>query len=110
MHLSRSFPAAIGLVTALLALAASTRTGHALVTFSVTNTNDSGPGSLRQAILDANANAGSDIIRFDLPGTAVHRIALSSGLPTVTDPVFIDGYSQAGAQMNTAATGSNAVL
>lgn len=31
-------------------------------TFTVTNTNDSGAGSLRQAILNANAAAGADII------------------------------------------------
>jgi hypothetical protein len=31
-------------------------------TFTVTNTNDSGAGSLRQAILDANAAAGEDTI------------------------------------------------
>ncbi len=34
-------------------------------TFNVTNTNDSGPGSLRQAILDANAAASDDLISFD---------------------------------------------
>lgn len=33
-----------------------------LATYTVTNTNDSGAGSLRQAILDANANAGLDTI------------------------------------------------
>ncbi|WP_190315902.1 DUF4347 domain-containing protein [Pseudanabaena sp. UWO310] len=36
-----------------------------LVTFTATNTNDAGAGSLRQAILDANALAGADDIRFD---------------------------------------------
>ena len=35
-----------------------------LAIFTVTNTNDSGPGSLRQAILDANASAGADTITF----------------------------------------------
>src|ERR1043166_3441296 len=35
-------------------------------TFTVTNTNDSGPGSLRQAILDANAASGTDSIVFSI--------------------------------------------
>ena len=42
-------------------------------TFVVTNTNDSGPGSLRQAILDANAGRGSDVIAFDIPGSRPFR-------------------------------------
>src|SRR2546423_15144192 len=37
-------------------------------TFTVTNTGDSGAGSLRQAIADANALAGGDPINFSLPG------------------------------------------
>ncbi|MFN2384920.1 MAG: hypothetical protein ABR576_01300 [Thermoanaerobaculia bacterium] len=37
-------------------------------TFTVTNANDSGPGSLRQAILDANPAGGSDSIAFQIPG------------------------------------------
>ncbi|MDG3494775.1 MULTISPECIES: DUF4347 domain-containing protein [Pseudanabaena] len=36
-----------------------------LVTFTATNINDAGAGSLRQAILDANVLAGADDIRFD---------------------------------------------
>ena len=39
---------------------------HALATYTVTNTNNSGAGSLRQAILDANANAGTDTIVFNI--------------------------------------------
>ncbi len=66
-------------------------------TFAVTNTNDSGPGSLRQAILDANAGVTSfDTIRFNIPGTGVHTIAPLSGLPNMTDPVIIDGTTQPG--------------
>jgi hypothetical protein len=38
------------------------------MTYTVTNTNDSGAGSLRQAIIDANANPGADIIGFNLSG------------------------------------------
>src|SRR4051812_29317704 len=46
-------------------------------TFTVTNTLDAGPGSFRQAILDANATAnagGPDLINFNIPGTGVHTI------------------------------------
>src|SRR5262249_34361370 len=38
-------------------------------TFVVTNTLDSGLGSLRQAILDANAHPGADDIEFDIPAS-----------------------------------------
>ena len=43
-------------------------------TFTVTNINDSGGGSLRQAILNANANPGADSIHFNIPGGGVHSI------------------------------------
>src|SRR5258708_1101639 len=66
------------------------------MTFTVTNTNDSGPGSLRQAILDANAHAGADMIVFTIPGAGVNTIAPASALPTITDPVTIDGTTQPG--------------
>ena len=58
------------------------------VTFTVTRTADSGAGSLRQAILDANARAGiADIIAFSIAGAGVHTIAPTSPLPTITDPL-----------------------
>jgi hypothetical protein len=93
---------------ALLIWVASTPLAAA--TFTVTNTNDSGPGSLRQAILDANANPGLDTIAFDIPGAGVHTISPSSNLDTITDPVVIDGYSQPGSSVNTDPVGTNAVL
>jgi hypothetical protein len=63
-------------------------------TFTVTNVEDAGPGSLRQAILDANANAGPrDTIGFAIPGAPPHTIVPQSPLPAVTDPVIIDGRS-----------------
>lgn len=68
---------------------------HAAVTFVVTNANDSGPGSLRQAILDANANPGLDSIAFNIAG-ASRRIQPVGGLPNITDPVVIDGSTQPG--------------
>jgi hypothetical protein len=70
-------------------------------TFTVTNTNDSGTGSLRQAIIDANANPGTDTITFNIPGTGPHTIQPLSALPTITDSVTIDGYTQTGASPNT---------
>jgi hypothetical protein len=79
-------------------------------TFVVTNTDTFGPGSLGQAILDANTNPGADTITFNIPGSGVHTINLSASLPTITDPVTIDGYTQPGAGANTLALGSNAVL
>src|SRR5689334_17115857 len=58
--------------------------------FSVTSTSDSGSGSLRQAILDANARQGLDTITFNI-GSGVQTIAPLSPLPGVTDPVLVDG-------------------
>ena len=58
--------------------------------YTVSNTNDSGAGSLRQAILDANAHAGADTIVFNIPGTGVHTIVPGSALPTITDAVILD--------------------
>ena len=54
-------------------------------TFTVSNLSDSGAGSLRQAILDANAAAGADTIRFG--GTATGTITLAATLPVITDSV-----------------------
>ena len=60
----------------------------------VNNTNDAGPGSLRQAILDANASPTVDVITFDIPGGGVKTIDLQTELPAITDAVTIDGGSE----------------
>jgi hypothetical protein len=65
-------------------------------TFIVVNTNNTGAGSLRQAILDANANAGTDTIHFNIPGQGVKTIALTSALPVINEPLIIDGTTQPG--------------
>ena len=85
------------LAAAFLASAAAS----AAATFTVTTTGDSGAGSLRQAITDANAAAGADTIAFNIPGAGVHTIVLGSALPAVTDEITIDGYSQPGTSVNT---------
>lgn len=65
-------------------------------TFLVTNTNDSGPGSLRQAIDDANLSAADfDTIAFNI-GTGVRTISPLTDLPAITGPVFLDGATQPG--------------
>ena len=64
--------------------------------FTVTNTNDSGAESLRQAILDANATAGEDSIAFTIAGSGVKTISPTSALPAITDPVLLDGTTQPG--------------
>ena len=64
--------------------------------FMVTNTADSGAGSLRQAILNANAVPGRDSIQFSIPGVGPHTITPLSPLPTITDAVWIDGTTQPG--------------
>ena len=50
-------------------------------TFTVTNLDDAGPGSLRAAIISANASPGFDVIEFTVGGT----IELLSELPALTD-------------------------
>ncbi len=65
--------------------------------FSVTNTNDSGVGSLRQAILDSNAaTGGSNTIGFAIAGQGIQTIVPITLLPPNLNPVLIDGFSQAG--------------
>ena len=61
-----------------------------LATYTVTNTNDSGAGSFRQAILDTNANAGADTINFSIAATGVNTINLSTILPTIIGQVTIN--------------------
>jgi hypothetical protein len=70
-------------------------TTTALEIFDVTNINDDGVGSLRQAIRDANSNPGTDSIRFNI-SSGSKTINLVSSLPEVTDSVVIDGTTQQG--------------
>ena len=68
-----------------------------LAAFVVSSTNDDGPGSLRQAILDSNSATGqTNTIDFNIPGGGVQTIAPLSALPAITQPVLIDGWSQPG--------------
>ena len=80
------------LVLALLAPCAMTA-----ATLTVTNTGDSGAGSLRQAILDADSGAGGDTITFNIPGGGPFVITPQPpGLPAILKPTTVDGTTQPG--------------
>lgn len=85
MRALRSLAAAAVLAFSLPATAA---------TFTVTSGSDDGPGTLRQAILDANATPGHDRIVF-----AVDDVTFSPVTPVITDPVDIDGARAGGGRV-----------
>lgn len=112
---TRAFIAAAALLGASLALAGPA--GATSAAFTVTTTTDSGPGSLRQAI--ANADAASATPRrvvFHIPtadpgfnGT-VFTIAPTSALPALTHDISIDGATQTAFTGNTNTVGPEVVL
>jgi hypothetical protein len=58
----------------------------------VLNTGDAGPGSLREAILLANANTGvRDVVSFAILGAGAQTITLESPLPAIVEPVALNG-------------------
>lgn len=105
-------------ILALLFLAPATHAApdakYTVNTILDNTTCDAGLCSLRGAILAANATAGKDTIKFNIPdgscslGTCT--IGLNSALPFITAPVIIDGYTQPGASANTLTIGNDAHL
>ncbi|MEE9321792.1 MAG: cadherin domain-containing protein [Granulosicoccus sp.] len=85
-----------GLVDATVALSSALQDDFSgtLATFTVTNLNDAGAGSLRQAIIDANASGGADEIAFS--AAAAGEIVLLTELPGITDTVSIDATQISG--------------
>src|SRR5689334_2213106 len=96
-------------VILLLFLRSLTAANVVAAPFSITNTNDIGSGSLRQAILDANSQPGSDEIHFAIPGNGPHQIFPESPLPDVIEAVTIDGWTQPGATTNSLSQGFNSI-
>ncbi len=96
-----------------LAVVATTPTA----TFAVTHTGDSGNGSLRKAITDANLSLGADSIVFNLDAQAgPHTISPLTPLPQITETVTIDGTTVANfaghpdVELNGAVAGNTAGL
>ncbi len=70
--------------------------GRRLLAIMVTNTGDSGSGTLRAAIMEANMVAGPDVIEFNIGGGGLQTISPKTALPPIADPVTIDGHTQPG--------------
>src|SRR5687767_1234737 len=74
-------------------------------TFIVTSNADSGPGTLRDAIAQANANgsAATDYIHFNITATTYNLriIDLVTELPALSSNLIIDGTTQPGATYGT---------
>lgn len=85
-----------GLLLAACCLALVFCSPLSAATFTVTNANDSGPGSLRQALLDANNTFGPDTIVFNLSGNGPWVISPAAALPQINETVVINGASQPG--------------
>lgn len=92
-----------GVFAAVAGLPAPAQAATIPVTFTVDNVRDSGPGSLRQAIADANAGpvatspADRPQIVFTILAAGTQVIRPASNLPAIAVPVVIDGYTQPGA-------------
>jgi hypothetical protein len=85
--------------------------GSTATVLTVTTAADSGLGSLRQAMLDANQSINLNRIHFDIGGSCGPRlISLLTPLPQVLGSLVIDGYTQMGAVRNTQDTGNNGAL
>jgi hypothetical protein len=122
---------ALLVVGGILLLALSSGPAVAAITLTVNSTDDQGEPAamqgdgrcdwdastagrqctLRAAIEEANGISGADTIEFNIGGTdALKTISPSSALPTITDTLTIDGFTQSGASPNTLAGGNDAVL
>lgn len=82
-------------LVALAPLSARAQSRSPRKTFVVATAADAGPGSLRQAIADANASPGEDTVAFALEPSG-RTIRPRSPLPAITGAVTIDGATQPG--------------
>lgn len=96
----------LAVLTGAIAILPATAQAAAFTVTTTGDGTDSAPGNgvcaatgggctLRAAIQEANALAGTDIINFSI-GTGLQTISLGSALPNITQPVTIDGWTQPG--------------
>ena len=79
--------------------------------YTVTNISDSGVGSLRQAIHDANVTTpGPDEIHFNIMAPSTFTFQPLTPYEAISEPLVIDGYTQLGSTANSATVGTNAQL
>lgn len=104
-------------IAGVLLVAILTAPAARAATFAVVNTQDAGPGSLRQAILDANTNlATADTIAFNIPTSdpgfsgSTFTIQPLSELPVVRRATTIDGTTQTAFTGDTNPLGPEIVL
>lgn len=81
-----------GLLTFLFVLFAQLNARAA--TFTVSSTGSTGPGTYRQAVIDANASPGADVIVFTISGTII--LGAGAPIPPITDTLHIDGTTAPG--------------
>ncbi len=127
-RISRSLPA-LGAAAVFLLAAGSVRAATITVNSTADTQSNDGKCTLREAIVAANtdtasgaaanecgAGAGADAVHFavlagDAGCTAGGVCTITTGgMPSITAPVTIDGYTQSGAAFNTSSVGTNAVL
>jgi CSLREA domain-containing protein len=129
---SKAAARSLAFVTVMLLAAGAGQAPAATITVTTAGDvfADDGQCSLREAILSANLNAPSfttpgecaagsastplalvtDTIDFAIPGNGPFVMEPLTPMPVITESVFIDGYSQRGAQANTLRSGNDAVL
>jgi predicted outer membrane repeat protein len=91
----------LSLLLSLIGSAVFVTPAHA-APFAITNLNDSGPGSVRQAIINANASASAYTASFSVSGT----IMLASTLPAIANTA---GLTINGTGQTVTISGNNAV-
>lgn len=102
----------VSVVCAVLILAISFAQSANAATYSVTTTADNGDdtnptsGSLRAAIITANATPAADTINFSVSGT----ISPPTSLPAITQPLIINGYSATGSAAATSSVPATLVV